>query len=64
MLWSNSLKTWVKEVNLPKKVFDVITSGGVYSHVTKDRKEFGQRLSVLEECLLDKGDAGSNLLRR
>ncbi|CAB4004926.1 Hypothetical predicted protein [Paramuricea clavata] len=64
VLWSNLLKTWVKKANLPKKVLDVITTGGVYSHVTKDKREFGQRLSVLEECLTaNNGDAGSHVLR-
>ena len=64
VLWSSSSKTWVKNENLPKKVLHAIRSGSVYNNVKKDRREFGQRLSVLEECLENKHDGGSDVLKR
>ena len=42
-----SSKTWVKNVNLPKKVLDAVRSGNVYNNVKKEKREFGQKLSVL-----------------
>lgn len=64
VLWSNSSKTWLKNVNLPKKVLDAVRSGNVYNNVKKEKREFGQKLSVLEVCLEDKHDAGSKVLKR
>ncbi|XP_028417353.1 uncharacterized protein LOC114541746 [Dendronephthya gigantea] len=59
VLWSNSSKTWVKKIHLPKKLLDAIRNGCVYKNVRKDTKEFGQTFSVLEECMDDKHDGGS-----
>ena len=64
VLWCNSSKTWVKNVNSPKKVLDAVRSGNVYNNVKKEKREFGQKLSVLEVCLEDKHDAGSKVLKR
>ena len=54
----------MKKDHLPKNILDAIKNGCVYSNVKKNRREFGQTLSVLEECLQDEHDGGSNVYER
>ena len=63
-LWSNSSKTWVKNVNLRKKVLEAVKSGSSYNNIRKDKREFGQNLSVLEVCLEETYDVALKMLKR
>ena len=64
VLWCNSSKTWVKNVNLPKKVLEAVESGSPYNNIRKDKREFGQNLSVLEVCLEETYDVALKMLKR
>ena len=53
-----------KECEFAKEGFRNCKSGSAYIGVGKDKREFGQNLSVLEVCLEDTYDVGSKLLKR
>ncbi|CAB3997256.1 Hypothetical predicted protein [Paramuricea clavata] len=62
VLWSNGLQSWVKEINLPKKVLDIVKNGNSYEVNRNYLEEFGQKRAVLQQTAT-KSDDGSNVMK-